>query len=610
MIARLGVKARTLFLLGPVNVANVMLHRLSVRVSARTWRVSTALPSGPFFRPTANARSQAASPAWRDSGTYFGWLHVTWPGRTFPDWHANPVTGTRVPNPARPWWLIRDHDDEVGDIKAVWEASRFGWVLAMAQRMAAGDVAEGDRLNAWLANWCLENPAYLGPNWKCGQEASIRVLHLAMAAVISKQADDPSASLLDLVEAHLKRIVPTMRYAMAQDNNHGASEAAALFVGGSWLAKQGRPRGIAWETEGRVWLEKWTRRIISPDGSTGQYSVNYHRFVVDILSMVEVWRRSAVLGEFSPQWRESARSASRWLAAMVNTTTGDAFNVGANDGSRLLPLTDTGYRDFRPSVQLAMTLFASSRAYSGDGAWNEPLHWLGIQVPKTAEAPGSNQVFDNCGFMLMHRGPATALLRYPRYRFRPSHADALHLDLLVAGKNLLRDAGTFSYHDPLHRYFNGTGAHNTVQFDDRDQMPYLSRFLFGDWLRTSHIAPPEAAGESCRSSAAYSDRHGASHSRTVTLSAERLTVRDDIAGFASRAVLRWRLAPGPWRTEGQSVTDGENVLSISSTMPVVRLSLVEGWESRYYLQKTAIPVLEVEVRDAGALTSEFRWSRT
>jgi len=39
-----------------------------------------------------------------------------------------------------------------------------------------------------------------------------------------------------------------------------------------------------------------------------------------------------------------------------------------------------------------------------------------------------------------------ALLRYPRFRFRPSHADVLHVDLWVDAVNVLRDGGTFSYH--------------------------------------------------------------------------------------------------------------------------------------------------------------------
>jgi hypothetical protein len=63
---------------------------------------------------------------------------------------------------------------------------------------------------------------------------------------------------------------------------------------------------------------------------------------------------------------------------------------------------------------------------------------------------------------------------------------------------VLRDAGTYSYNTEAQwiQYFGGTAGHNTVQFDDRDQMPRLSRFLIGEWLRTEQLEPIHSA--SCR----------------------------------------------------------------------------------------------------------------
>ena len=82
-----------------------------------------------------------------------------------------------------------------------------------------------------------------------------------------------------------------------------------------------------------------------------------------------------------------------------------------------------------------------------------------------------------------------AMLRYPRFRYRPGHADALHLDLWLGDRNILRDGGTYSYNAERKwlNYFSGTQSHNTMQFDDLDQMPRLGRFLFGDWLKTSSL---------------------------------------------------------------------------------------------------------------------------
>ncbi len=493
-----------------------------------------------------------------------------------------------------------------------------------------------ERLNTWLAEWVHNNPPYLGPNWKCGQEASIRVMHLAVAALLLDQHRRPMPALRTLIGAHLRRIAPTIQYAIAQDNNHGTSEAAALFIGGSWLATLGGRDGQRWAALGRRWLENRSARLIEVDGSFSQYSVNYHRLLLDTYSLVEHWRRCLELPAFSPRLHGRLAAATRWLQAMTQPETGDAPVLGANDGAWLLPFGDSDYRDYRPAVQLAMALFLDRRAYGdaadGGASWNRPLRWLGIPVPtRPAEPPGAVQ-FDAGGYSLLRRGPACALLRYPRFRFRPSQADALHVDLWVAGINHLRDAGSYSYNagDAVSGYFSGTAGHNTIQFDDRDQMSRLSRFLFGDWLRAEAVLPltevgdevkAEAAveaeaktetGRTLTTAAAYTDAQGARHRRQVWLATDRLRVEDEVSGFASKAVLRWRLAPGDWRLAGDTVrrSDTGNALRVTASVPIARMELVQGWESRYYLQRTAVPVLEVEITQPGRLVSDYVFGPT
>ncbi|HPB74801.1 MAG TPA: heparinase II/III-family protein, partial [Chromatiaceae bacterium] len=579
-------------------------------------------------------------------------------------WHRNPFTGAEVPDPERPWWRIPDFDASLGDIKTIWEASRFDWVLTFAQHACLGEPEGLERLNAWLADWVAHNPPYRGPNWKCGQEASIRVLHLAVAALLLGQIRRPTPALVGLLVAHLRRIAPTLQYAIAQDNNHGTSEAAALFIGGTWLAALGEPTGVApgvmqvqaatesrrWARLGRHWLENRAARLIEVDGSFSQYSVNYHRLMLDTYSLVEHWRRCLELPAFSPRLHGRLAAATRSLQAMTQPETGDAPVLGANDGAWLLPFGESDYRDYRPAVQLATALFLDRRAYGGaadaGASWNLPLRWLGIPVPtRPAEPPGAVQ-FDAGGYSLLRRGPAFALLRYPRFRFRPSQADALHVDLWVKGQNLLRDAGSFSYNmgDDWLRYFSGTAGHNTIQFDDRDQMPRLSRFLFGDWLRAEavlsltqvgdeaeaevqaeDVAEAEAKTEAdagtgagtetsrtLTTAAAYTDAQGARHRRQVWLATDRLRVEDEVFGFASKAVLRWRLAPGDWRQAGDTVRrdDTGNALRVTASVPIARMELVQGWESRYYLQRVAVPVLEVEITQPGRLVSDYVFGPT
>jgi hypothetical protein len=604
-------KASTAVALGLPNIARAASYRLGVKLGLNpVRRLQAAVPQGPFFeRPALPPIPAPPVSGWRISAQLFSHWPFTLTAEP-PDWLANPFTGQRVAAPERGWWQIPDFDPAVGDIKLIWELSRMDWVLAFAQHAHNGDEYALARLNDWLADWCICNPPYCGPNWKCGQEASIRVMHLAMAAMILGQVQQPVPALSDLVRLHLQRIAPTVQYAMAQDNNHGTSEAAALYIGGGWLAALGVTEGVRWQQIGRRWLENRAARLIGPDGSFSQYSLNYHRVMLDTFCMAEVWRRHMALPAFSKLWCERALAATQWLHHIVNPFNGDGPNLGANDGARLLQLTDSAYRDYRPSVQLAMALFADQRAYAQDGRWNHLWHWLGVMVPQAVAPPPGSRVANDGGFAVLQRGAAMAMLRYPRFRFRPSQADALHLDLWLEGENLLRDAGSYSYNnEPLWlNYFGGTASHNTVQFDDRDQMPRLSRFLFGNWLKTSFIEQLTVDEQTTHFAAGYRDDHQPSHRRRVSLGHSHLRVVDELSGFSRKAVLRWRVAPGDWRLAGTSLTNSVHVLTVQASMPIVRCELVEGWESLHYLEKTPVPVLEVEINQPGRLTTEYRWA--
>jgi hypothetical protein len=584
----------------------VALYRLGLRTGLHpAMRVRATIGGSEFFAPPEQSdASLPASRAWDEEALYFGWykfLLQPFP----PKWHSNPFGGEIFDSPSSLWWKLSDFNLNVGDIKTVWEASRFDWVLAFAQRSRTGDESAIKRLNAWLADWCQANPAYRGPNWKCGQETSIRVMHLAMAARLLRQPK-MCPDLVRLIEAHLMRIYPTLSYALAQENNHGTSEAAALFIGGTWCEANGLAPGKHRARKGRHLLENRVRRL-APDGSFSQYSLNYHRVLIDTLSMVEIWRRWLDLDEFSPLFYQRAKAATDWLFTLVEPGNGDAPNMGGNDGARLLPLTDTGFRDFRPNVQLAMVLFARQRAYANGSVLDTPLRWLDIPLPEACAEKPSSQQFDDGGYAVLRHDTWMVVLKYPRYRFRPRHCDALHVDLWHGTDNLLRDSGSYSYNtEPRwERYFTGTAGHNTVEFDSRDQMPRLGRFLRGAWLRVRDLVPVRDEGNALMAAAGYRDWKGAYHHRHVRLQENGLKVQDRVRGFSERAVLRWRLQPGKWQLKDETVRCGAYSVRVSADVPIVRCELVKGWESRYYLKKTPLPVLEVEIHTAGTLWTQL-----
>lgn len=605
---------RTLAKLGLRNLMRVAMYRLLLATRLHpACRLAPVAIQGEFFVSRRYFRKDKASRYWVNSTRYFDCIEVPLAAGK-PDWHYRSASGTSAEPFNRPWWETGDFDAQLGDIKDIWDVSRFSWVLACAQRAACGDAKSLVQLNTWLADWVISNPPYIGYNWKCGQEASIRVMHLAMAAIILGQVDNPLPGLCTLVRAHLARIMPTAAYAVAQDNNHGICEAAALFIGGSWLGHHDGADGeaFAWMEKGRRQLEERVAHLIADDGGFSMYSVMYHREFIDALSMAEVWRRTLVLPAFSDYYQGRVSRSAKWLAACVHPRSGDVPNIGANDGTRLLPLTDTGYRDCRPSVQLACVLFCNARAYVMDEEWNVPLRWLDVPLPDAVLPTGKSTLFDQTGLVVLkaEHEDVQVFVRFPKYHFRPSHADPLHLDLWVKGCNILRGPGSYRYHAEREwlDYFPGVAAHNTVQFDGLEAMPRLGRFLFGDWLTTS--SAPELKetldGQFC--AVGYCHASGASHHRSVVLHPGALEVRDTLDGFKRFAVLRWHLLPGVWSLSGNQAVLDNFRLTIESNDENAHLRLVESWEARCYGNKTQLPVLEFETSRVGVVTTRIHWN--
>ncbi|WP_416879521.1 alginate lyase family protein [Litorimonas sp.] len=587
MISKLWAYRR----LGVRNVIRVAVYRTGLRLGLHLVLLKKgSVPVGPFFRLIGQDVIPAAAPPnndWDASLLWFGWYRRPQSDAP-PDWFANPFSDTLPTNADLDWWRIPDFN--AGDIKGIWELSRFDWVIAWATKAAHGDMEALEKLNLWLGDWARSNPPYKGPNWKCGQEASIRVMHLCLAAWLLNQDTKPEPGLVQLLVCHLKRIAPTMSYAIGQANNHGTSEAAALFIGGTFLARH-HPDADTWARKGRHWLEERAQNLIEPDGSFSQHSVNYHRVMLDTYSLAEAWRRHRSLPEFSQHLRIKLASAAIWLYALVDPVTGDAPNIGANDGARLIQLTDSDYRDFRPSVQLAMALFHQERCFEA-GHWDDTLAWLHIPLPDDQATPPSRS-FDDGGYHVLRQENTLAVLRYPRFRFRPSQADALHLDLWREGRNLLRDGGTFSYNADGAEWFGGTSAHNTITFDGRDQMPRLGRFLFGDWIKAEAVECVSKSENAITAAAAYTDHLGAHHYRKVMIDASGMTCIDKISGKFDKACLRWRLEPANWKLDGNTLLGGSFKLTVEADKDLIEPLLGTTRESRYYQACEEVPLLSV-----------------
>lgn len=618
---KLFLYLRTAIRLGLQNVFYVAWYRFSLRTGIRKhfFPPRELKFSKDFFKPGSLKTDYPDS--WKDqlvadadrtvSGeTRYYSRHWKQTG-TPPDWFLNPFSGTRWPDPSAHWTKVSEFNPLAGDIKNTWEASRFDWAVLLARAFSVtGDFKYTDTFNGWISDWTLKNPLNTGLNWRCGQEASIRVFNLALASVIL----EPSESAFDLINAHLERISGNIRYAIAQDNNHGTSEAAGLFIGGSLLTSidsDRYPVAKDYAAEGRRWLEKTVRKLVAEDGSFSQHSANYHRVLLDTLTLAEFFRNKTGQEPFSRIFYERAKAALNWLYQVTNELSGETPNLGANDGSSLLnSLHGVSYCDFRPSLQLASVVFSGRRMF-GEGPWDEPLMWLGLMNNnEEVSAPPRESAVFRSGYVVMHGETSWALVRFPYFRFRPSHNDVFHFDLWNKGHNILCDAGTFSYNpQPQSRVpdLRSVHNHNTVSFDGREQMPLLSRFLLGNWLTADETGIIEHGSNGCKSwKGSYTDSNGNSHSRKISVQDTNWTVEDKLEGRFKKAEIGFNIDDPDCVLQEGKLKGSFGCIDLPEN---AQASLGETFVSAYYNETRTVQRLIIEVSEPGVYVTSIHPDR-
>lgn len=509
-----------------------------------------------------------------------------------PNWFLNPFNGLEMDGKNRHWSELNDFNKKLGDIKHIWEQSRFNWVgsLACAYKLTL-DIKYLKKINDWFFSWSQQNPANTGPNWKCGQEASLRLINIILSYEIIGEKK-LLKNLENFLIMHINRILPTIFYAKAQNNNHGISEGCALYLVGTFLGKRTeKEHFFLISKKGLRLLEDRVQKLILDDGTFSQYSIVYHRMVLDLLSITELLRDRWRLKPFSNLFYKKVALAIDWYSNMIEPITGNAPNMGSNDGTYLFNYDFKQYRDFRPTLQLSSTIF---RISTDKFLLKNHILLKVFNIPtfENHSTLFKAKIFSNGGYIKLLRAGGMAILKVPVYRYRPSHADALHLDIWQDGVNYIRDTGTYSYaldNENLD-FFSGTAGHSTVQFNNQNQMPRLSRFLFGNWLYPSNMS---LSKNNNKMGASYRSSNNQYHSRFVKKVEKGWVIKDEIKGTFRVAVLRYILPIDTWTISLNNIYNKKIHINVTSDHSV-KVRMKEGLESLYYMKKEPVKVLEIE----------------
>jgi asparagine synthase (glutamine-hydrolysing) len=310
--------------------------------------------------------------------------HHTFPVGFPPDWFYDPWCAERQPVERKHWSRISEF--AAGDIKAVWEQGRFGFVLPLVRAFAwTGDARYVEAFWQATEDWRDKNPPQVGVHWKCGQEVALRLIAWVFGFFVFRGHAATTARresmLAEMVEVSGRRIEAHIDYALSQKNNHGTSEATGLFTAGLVLSNQ------RWIARGCTLLDQLANELIYSDGAFSQHSTNYQRL------MLHTYLWAIRLGEaygcpLLSTAIEQVRRAGRWLLSLLSHENGRVPNLGANDGAHLFDLTDLGYLDYRPTVQ-AVGLVTEGGRWLPPGPWDELAAWLGVPVDPCRRPPDS-----------------------------------------------------------------------------------------------------------------------------------------------------------------------------------------------------------------------------
>lgn len=602
--------------LGYSNIAYMIWYRLSLKIGWRKLMFPSGKPvKGCFYNGTSLVANYPdewrrllklkAHDILKGKLSYFHY-HSRFIGNP-PQWFKDPFTGTVLAQPYKHWTDLNDFDLNTGDIKVLWEPSRFQWLTDLARAYKVfGDNRYLMTMNTWLEDWSRENPKNIGVNWKCGQEAAVRVMKLISTASILDQDLRASGQLKKMVYEHVERIHGNINYAIAQDNNHGPSEAAALYIGSAWLLAQENVDKQEYlkkiKKKGRKILIERILRLVDKDGTFAQRSVNYHRVVVDTMSWVLSSMNRYNEGRFCDKVRERLIKLGEWQMLHIADKKGNAPNLGLNDGAMFENLHCCDYRDFRPSTQLFFASLLNVKALEGNGhsPFNEPVYWYFGKDHKNLELyrkyPKRFGLLDG-QFLYIRSKNVDLYMRIPGNKLRPTSEDAFHIDLWVDGSNVICDTGSYSYNAGEETFkFKSVSSHNTVQFDDSPQMPKISRFLYGAWLKASIEKPLSENNSVFNFCASYRDYQRNKHTREFKLDMNNrwLVVIDSFEKPKKRkATARWHSTQSS-KLAFDVIDEGSNRIE-----PIKSL----GESSLYYLEKHPVEKLGYTTRSNKIMTT-------
>ncbi|MFV0238222.1 MAG: alginate lyase family protein [Flavobacteriales bacterium] len=470
------------------------------------------------------------------------------------NWLTNPDTGYEY-DINRHSLSLESLNIDAGDIKYVWEKARFTFLYTIIRYDYHYEKDCSRQVFQEIIDFIDKNPINQGPNYNCSQEISIRVFNWLFALNYYKNSTCLSEAIFEKIMNsiywQIHHVYNNIHFSrIAVRNNHVITETLALYV--IPLLFPTMPYAKKWKGLGKKWFEQEIKYQIYEDGTFLQFSMNYHRVVIQLLT----WGiQLAHLNneKFDSIVYERAKKSIKFLNTCQDDYTGWLPNYGANDGALFFKLSNTDYRNYKAQLYALASLLNIEFKGTISDEEKEDINWYHIQSEAQLKAvdKSSKSVFKNSGYYIIREKDVITFIRCGSYKDRPIQADNLHLDIWIKGVNVLWDAGSYKYNTKEEelKYFNGTKAHNTLRIGNFDQMKKGSRFIWNNWIKKAKGSIIEKEdtfifeGKFC----GFKELGNITHNRTVIKVKNKLEwlIEDSVEGdfYNNEVEVNWHINP-------------------------------------------------------------------
>ncbi len=198
---------------------------------------------------------------------------------------------------------------------------------------------------------------------------------------------------------------------------------------------------------------------VYPDGTHYELSAGYHSMVLNAYAKVE--NVLAKSGEELPA--KFAGTIKKMCEYLAFTSRNEGYAPLNNDCSLI---------DVRPLIETAASKYKTDElvyisSYGREGKWNKP--YFGTVFEYAGHAIFRNGYAVNSDWSFFDIGP---------WGFGHEHNDKLHISLALGGRDILVDAGSYTYNNYFglenkwRVYFTGSDSHNVVLIDGVGQSAY------------------------------------------------------------------------------------------------------------------------------------------